>query len=1188
MASNSIQIYNDTVLKQSVLQGYQVQRTNPNLGKMTMGELAFTRDTGRLFVGNYSNVKKDDDSKQVIGGILSGNKYLGIIDSKPLIHFSASGETGWKPLSYESDITDKSQNITEIGLFKQGSRFRNIDKNGWNKKSQYIEKYGVYSGDYTYDVYNNALILFDKNITTNPVEQPIRRVTEVDGVLTEQILDKSTGEPISVENHGRRTPLYNTEERDNLKERPIYGDGYVIMRILEPDGTTIGYKNRTFKYDQNEYNSDGSPTSNDNNWSHNYLEVLSVPAASLSASFDKNQFFVPSEGQGSVVQLKSSLSGVDELVGINGKLTVPKTLSFKNSISLVFDSTKNTSSNVNSDKILVLSKTDSANTYNVSVANQYIPSYTIQLKDGLRNTITGENFLTITQDASNAGELSIGMSQSMGNITTVNSIGYSDPFFINQFSNYFYNGTGYYDINGSLIRSQFYDIEYHYAAEKKINQYDNNTNSGVNLLKEPIPICWNTPNTNSDVVLASTSSATLEFLVNPYIFCIKKHYLSGEDQEKTVEPDSPDVEIIQDNDVITKTIDYDAYNKNITVLGNNTYDDLSTQSSFSIIDGLSFDPQNRQMYKKYIQGNTNTIKIPVWQPVNFDVFDATGYDEEQAPATQDGYEIYNYYGQAMEIPSTIYKKTNKWYTYENNTYTEIQTTISDDQVQLVTKVVATLKPLDSIIKIEEIKYPENVQEIEKDENGNFIENEMPDFFFCLEKTKKDYITDNGKTEEKTAYMPYITFTGNQLMDISDGDNSILKVEISTSDENKEFITLFDASEAESYTNNMIYKPDADSLLSVHRTELGKTIYSSLLNSPIFTSNKYAPYFLVVTYKTTGEGTGIPTSYKKYIKIQEINYSEVQPRIELSPLKVVAFKETNNKIVTEDITDTYKEKLILEKNYQMFDMKKLQSTPYKGLCFVYDEEETQYFDISSVVKNDDNSYYTFTKEEVRDVQLVTYRASGYWNNNTSDYDNDQFIIESVTLNDETNTKYLWSNEAHRKKIKELITKGEINIPTGFTVTYETCKFVSIQIKDVPANENGYFIPSTGFIADTVNQRTIPAHASSILLQVHRKTNSNTPISIYTANSIENMSDKSIQYDFPFEITSDDIPSISETSCLGDFEKILYNSTQTGSQIIEVPLRKTIFNNYKGFTIRVANIDSGNTTNNFLIRAIGYRV
>ena len=49
---------------------------------------------------------------------MSGNKYLGIIDSKPLIHFSASGDTGWKPLSYESDVTDNSINVTEKALFR--------------------------------------------------------------------------------------------------------------------------------------------------------------------------------------------------------------------------------------------------------------------------------------------------------------------------------------------------------------------------------------------------------------------------------------------------------------------------------------------------------------------------------------------------------------------------------------------------------------------------------------------------------------------------------------------------------------------------------------------------------------------------------------------------------------------------------------------------------------------------------------------------------------------------------------------------------------------------------------------------------------------------------------------------------------------------------------------------------------
>jgi hypothetical protein len=110
-----------------------------------MGELAFTRDTGRLFVGNFTNTVKDVDSNYVSGGVLVGNKYLGLIDSKPLIHFSGSGSTGWKPLNYQEATTDDSAKITEEALFGYKSRFRQNDgdnigatdngKNGWNKKA---------------------------------------------------------------------------------------------------------------------------------------------------------------------------------------------------------------------------------------------------------------------------------------------------------------------------------------------------------------------------------------------------------------------------------------------------------------------------------------------------------------------------------------------------------------------------------------------------------------------------------------------------------------------------------------------------------------------------------------------------------------------------------------------------------------------------------------------------------------------------------------------------------------------------------------------------------------------------------------------------------------------------------------------------------------------------------------------
>ena len=73
-----IKFFNDTVLKQSILQGYESERTNEVLGKFTMGELAFTRDTGRVFVGTYTDNQKEDDLPNFTGGILVGNRYFGM------------------------------------------------------------------------------------------------------------------------------------------------------------------------------------------------------------------------------------------------------------------------------------------------------------------------------------------------------------------------------------------------------------------------------------------------------------------------------------------------------------------------------------------------------------------------------------------------------------------------------------------------------------------------------------------------------------------------------------------------------------------------------------------------------------------------------------------------------------------------------------------------------------------------------------------------------------------------------------------------------------------------------------------------------------------------------------------------------------------------------------------------------
>lgn len=326
MASKFIKIYNDTVLKQTILQGYETQRTNPNLGKFSMGELAFTRDTGRVFVGNFSSDKNDKelplDTREINGGILTGNKYIGLIDSKPLGHWSATGSNGTFPLNYSSDTTDSSVNETETGLFLSGSRFRphkkdsegNVvyDENGnpvhkrggdgWDKSADYIQEYGVYSGDYAFDIFSNALIIFDKNI--NPGEEINRTWDTSKG---KEIFLNSKNEDIT-ETATRRTKIEN-HPNSKTKEYPIYGKGYVMMRILEPDGITIDYMDKQFHegepYDK--YTSTDDPEKIIEsetyshlqwpNWSHNILKVNYPGYNIFNEACDENVFFLNNDNK---------------------------------------------------------------------------------------------------------------------------------------------------------------------------------------------------------------------------------------------------------------------------------------------------------------------------------------------------------------------------------------------------------------------------------------------------------------------------------------------------------------------------------------------------------------------------------------------------------------------------------------------------------------------------------------------------------------------------------------------------------------------------------------------------------------------------------------------------------------------------------------------------------------------------
>ena len=379
MAQQYIKIFDDTVLKQSVNQGFEVQRTNTRLGKFTMGELAFTRDTGRLFVGTYTNLVEDKDASAITGGSLVGNKYLGIIDSKPLTHwYSTSSEDNKTcvhlPLSYTSTniskVTKKdgdattSEEIVEEALLGKNSKFRTDRNDGWRKEAVYNETYDAYNGDYLYDVYNNAIILFDKNIV--PISSTTEKNWDIVGTSNIQQFKNEEGGHYT-ETTGdystKRTRIENVQRVDGTTgqevtvygnpDYPIYGDGYVVIRILEPDNVTIGYKERTF--DQ----ATGTPIG-DNNYSHNYLEIKSIPIDKLKTLFNANHFTV--EENDTKISLTGNIDNikVSEITGEEVKL--PSTIKFDD-YTIKFTNDIN---EVSSDYVLGLMK-DDVDTYHTSI-----------------------------------------------------------------------------------------------------------------------------------------------------------------------------------------------------------------------------------------------------------------------------------------------------------------------------------------------------------------------------------------------------------------------------------------------------------------------------------------------------------------------------------------------------------------------------------------------------------------------------------------------------------------------------------------------------------------------------------------------------------------------------------------------------------------------------------------------------
>jgi hypothetical protein len=146
----------------------------------------------------------------------------------------------------------------------------------------------------------------------------------------------------------------------------------------------------------------------------------------------------------------------------------------------------------------------------------------------LINTQTGESIIVLSQEASDNNELSIGFTKEVDSSLT-SSIGYSNPFDVDTPSQYYYVGTGHYNDSGCLIKSEQYDVTYYNAAITHLNKFDTKYNSALVMVKNALPICWNTP---TESLKTSTSSAILEFVCAPDVFCIKKTYTTNEEEPK--------------------------------------------------------------------------------------------------------------------------------------------------------------------------------------------------------------------------------------------------------------------------------------------------------------------------------------------------------------------------------------------------------------------------------------------------------------------------------------------------------------------------------------------------------------------------------------------------------------------------------------------------------------------------------
>lgn len=1154
MSQNFIKIFDDTVLKQSINQGTEEQRTAANLGRFTMGELAFTRDTGRLFIGNHSSKPASElELPQIHGGIIAGNKYLGYIDSKPLSWWTR-GDAGSLPLNYEEETTydgvsnpnsTEDNYLKEEGLLTPKSKYRNkkdVDgnqyKEKWDKETHYNENLDAYDGDYMYDMYQNALILFDRNISEshNPPKRGTKEVTSGNITTTREIYVDDNGEELPIKEQLRRTEIKNLSQKHCI-DYPVYGDGYVIFRNIEPDGKTLRFKSKSF-YD------DGTPISDGEsfvNYSHNILEVVSVPGSAMDAGHGENF-----ELRNDKVELKNDIKNVKSIKNDDNTITLPGILNLYNSdktataITLNFSNAGDRNFKTIDDEsyILALKETETTNNYSVSVAKSKNTNFYIRLGEGLKNKGRGGDKLIELSSSDSSSSSNTPLLTIESDTSYLSSGYYSDPFYTNDetIKDNFYVGNTTLKKGGIVSLIDKYDEKYETATETERGRFDSPGNVAMNFFKTPIPIIWNTNSTYT----CNNVNANFLFNTKPYLFCMKKDvYVNANAATNTQHENG--VIVIGNNSVASKEAPSDYF----FVPNYNTSKNFSSSKDK---EKVIFRDYPKQITTSDLLSDNGNLEQTIGTYETFDkkyvLFNGDDFNDSFFSNFQK-YLTDNF--KDSLTGNLTNKDTNKRIigiidetSNEKNYFKEIFNENYD-----------SLKP---IIDFEIDFSPTSNENIEttSDENINFND---------------DIINIRIITNRSDINLRYKNECIKEVKISGTGNNNASKIIINaaiarTACENCKDV-YYDTS------SHLVYKRNSDDTFTASLYPNSKLLLDS--------NNLIAKLDFSFTDEIYDESEPEVTYTESIKLIEDVNYSKNINLIR------------GNDVSTSDSTT------ILSVSNSKIDE---EDDSIIGAVILYKLADTA---------NTDDTIKICTPNEFLTDEIISNPS----NDSTISFDCGKLsesgydFISFIMVGESDISKEVDEKEYFLTSITNVITYQLVNVYGAEKGLHEPKVYTNATIYPSSGGESTVNLDET-ITSSSELYGVIPYHASSIILEVRYKTSSapnNKPLSIFTAADFDSMRDGGLPHS-SIHIHNSTISSAYKSNngtykieppnsfadnafCPEDNEKqLLYTSSST-IQTITVPLYISDYDNAKTFNLRIAGINN-NSSDVLLIRAIGYNV